>query len=98
MGGREPPARKVLLIDDQPLRRAAYVSLLGEWSKESDLDLRPEGFDTYEAEAPGAALLILSCGSMSIAELRLHVDLEHLDLRGSPLVVISDREEAPQVT
>lgn len=94
----DTPSRAVLLVDELPLRREAYTSLLSRWAEERHLTLRPEGFDTYKAQTRDAALLILNGGSTSIAELRLRSELVDINLRDTPLVIISDRDEVEQVT
>ncbi len=92
------PARTVLIVDEQPLRRAAYLSVFGEWARERDLVLQPESPGTYKVSMEETALLILSGGYTSIATLRLRANLKDVDMQITPLVVISDRDEMQQVT
>ena len=91
-------ARTVLVIDEQPLRRAAYLSVLGEWARECGLLLQAGSPDTYKVSAQETALFILSGGYTSIATLRLRANLNEIDMHATPLVVISDRDEMQQVT
>src|SRR5690606_33692978 len=83
---------------EQPLRRAAYLSVFGEWARERDLVLQPEDPDTYKVSTQETALLILSGGYTSIETLRLRANLKEIDMQNTPLVVISDRDEMQQVT
>lgn len=90
-------AATVLLVDDQPLRRASYASAFEPWAAEHGLAMRAEGLATY-ALSDHTALLIVSGGSTSIAELKVRASLRNIDTHRVPLVIISDRDETQQVT
>jgi DNA-binding NarL/FixJ family response regulator len=93
----EEKDRIVLIFDEKPLRREAYISLLAAWAAEQELSIvGHSAFDLSVIDAK-AALAIICVGSRSVNELRLRPEFLSEKLPSPPLVVISDLDDPAEI-
>jgi DNA-binding NarL/FixJ family response regulator len=90
-------SRKVLIFDEKPLRREAYMSLLSAWAAEQDLTIVGHSTADLSAIDARAALAIICVGSHSVNELRLRPELSLEKSPTPPLVVISDLDDPAEI-
>jgi DNA-binding NarL/FixJ family response regulator len=96
-GKLEETDRIVLIFDEKPLRREAYICLLTGWAVEQDLTIVGHGiFDLSVIDAK-AALAIVCVGSRSVNELRLRPEFSSEKSSLPPLVVISDLDDPAEI-
>lgn len=93
----------IAIVDSKTLRRAGLTSFLEPWANSENLRLMSFNFDqAHQALHPNTNLrmVIFSVGSESIAERENRHQLKALRALANnvPLVVISDREDAQEIT
>lgn len=89
--------RAVLIFDDKPLRREAYVSLLTPWASKQKLRIIARDILIEESLSGDAAIIVISAGSRSITELRLRGELWSILPDAPPAVVISDLDDPTEI-
>lgn len=90
--------RRILIFDEKPLRREAYMRLLAPWAAEQELAIVGHGIFDHGLIDESAALAIICVGSRSVNELRLGHELPPPDeLASPPLVVISDLDDPAEI-
>ncbi|WJH38092.1 hypothetical protein N7E02_01475 (plasmid) [Aliirhizobium terrae] len=89
--------RTVLIFDERPLRRAAYICLLTQWADAQNLTIVGYGMFDSSSIDHNAALTIICAGRRPVSELRLKPDLSPEKLASPPLVVISDLDDPAEV-
>lgn len=87
----------MLIFDEKPLRREAYMCLLAPWATERDLTIT--GHDTFSPEMldGNAALVVICTGSRSVNELLARGRPSQDEITPPPLVVISDLDDAAEI-
>jgi DNA-binding NarL/FixJ family response regulator len=93
----EDSGRMVLIFDDKPLRRAAYVCLLTAWAAEQDLTIVGHSIVDLSVIDGNSALEIICVGSRSVNELRLRPELSPENRPFPPVVVISDLDDPSEI-
>ena len=93
----------IAIVDSKSLRRAGLTNFLKPWANSENLRLMSFNFDqAHQALHPNTNLrmVIFSVGSESIAERENRHQLKALRALANnvPLVVISDREDAQEIT
>jgi len=92
-----PLSRAILLIDEQPLRREAYLSLLTPWAVEHKLTIRTQDLSSDPLGGEDLALVVICVGSRSVTELQLRGETDDGRYRSSPTVIISDVEHPAEI-
>jgi DNA-binding NarL/FixJ family response regulator len=93
----ESGGRTILIFDEKPLRRQAYVCLLAPWAAEQNLTIVGHDLFSLASIDAHAALAIVSIGSRSVAELQLRGELSAGSSASPPLVVISDLDDPAEI-
>lgn len=93
----EATDRVVLIFDDRPLRREAYVSLLTPWASQQKLRIIARDGLIEEPVSRDTAIIVISAGSRSITELRLRGELWSILPDTPPAVVISDLDDPTEI-
>jgi DNA-binding NarL/FixJ family response regulator len=89
--------RTILIFDEKPLRREAYMRLLAPWAAEQELAIVGHGMFDHGLIDESAALAIVCVGSRSVNELRLGQDPPPDEFAAPPLVVISDLDDPAEI-
>lgn len=89
--------RMILIFDERPLRREAYMRLLAPWAAEQELTIVGHSVFDLSLLDPNTALAIICIGSRSVNELRLRRELAPEEMASPPLVVISDLDDAAEI-
>ncbi|SFA78741.1 hypothetical protein SAMN03159496_00356 [Rhizobium sp. NFR07] len=89
--------RTVLIFDERPLRREAYICLLAPWAAAQNLTIVGHGVFDHSSIDHNSALTIICVGSRPVAELHLRPDLSPENLASPPLVVISDLDDPAEI-
>ena len=87
----------VLVVDDMPPRRAAYMRLLAPWATQQKLELVATDLLVDDLWGSQTAMIIISSGGRSVAELHLQ---NHLPASPDSLpltVIISDLDDPREV-
>ena len=93
----ESSSRTVLIFDERPLRREAYMCLLAPWAAQQDLVIvGHESFNPASIDGD-AALAVICIGNRPMSELRAHGELAQNGVFFPPLVIISDLDDPAEI-
>ncbi|MEB2847249.1 hypothetical protein GAO09_23975 [Rhizobiales bacterium RZME27] len=93
----EPTAGIVLVLDEMPLRREAYLHLLGPWAMEQKLTIQAGDLHRQTVDDGRTKIIIVSVGGRSIRELQFDNKLWEMAGDAPPTVIISDLRDPVEI-
>jgi DNA-binding NarL/FixJ family response regulator len=96
-GKLEANDRKIIIFDERPLRREAFICLLAPWAASQELAIVGQDAFDHSYLNGDAALAIICVGSRSVNELRLLRQTLPEETGSPPLVVISDLDDPAEI-
>lgn len=94
---QEPTADLVLVLDEMPLRREAYLRLLAPWAVEQKLSIHAGDLHRDTVDDGRTKIVIVCAGARSIRELWLDGKLWDMANDAPPTVIISDLRDPIEI-